>query len=276
MPATRKTPEQLQIDWSAVALPGIGSETVVLITGGTGGQGIRFAHAFLALGSRVAILSRSAARIDDVVRELGGSDRLLGIAADIAIEEQAISAVNQVLDRFGRVDVLVQSAAVGGGSRLESITPEEIDSMFGANVKGMTLMAKAAAVPMRAQGGGRMINLSSIVAHRVFAPRAMYGASKAAVNHLTRYLAAELGPDGITVNSVSPGQTPTGLRQFSDAPGAAPEPAGRDIYDATGTPLGRRGVIDDYVGPVLFLASDLAQYITGANIIVDGGVTITK
>jgi NAD(P)-dependent dehydrogenase (short-subunit alcohol dehydrogenase family) len=96
------------------------------------------------------------------------------------------------------------------------------------------------------------------------------------VNHLTRYLAGELSQDGITVNSVSPGQTPTALRTAKDAPGTRPEPAGRDIYDAPGTPLGRRGVLDDYVGPVLFLASNLAQYVTGANIVVDGGVILTK
>jgi NAD(P)-dependent dehydrogenase (short-subunit alcohol dehydrogenase family) len=276
MPAERKTPDQLQIDWSTVSLPGLGPETVVLITGGTGAVGTRLAEALLTVGTRVAILSRSRERVDEVVQDLGGSDRLLGIAADITQEADAQSAVNQVLARFGRLDVLVQSAAVGGGGPLETITAAEIDAMFGANVKGMVLMAKAAAVPMRAQGSGRIINISSIVAHRVFTGRSIYGASKAAVNHLTRYLAGELSPDGITVNSVSPGQTPTALRHFSEAPGARPEPSGRDMYDAKGTPLGRRGVLDDYVGPILFLASDLAQYVSGADIVTDGGLTVTK
>jgi NAD(P)-dependent dehydrogenase (short-subunit alcohol dehydrogenase family) len=180
------------------------------------------------------------------------------------------------LDRFGQLDVLVQSAAMGGGGRLETLTEDEIDAIFSTNVKGAVLMAKAAAVPMRAQRHGRIVNLSSIVAHRVFAGRSVYGASKAAVNQLTSYLAGELGPDGITVNSVSPGQTPTGLRVPTDAPGTRPSGGGKDIYDAPGTPLGRRGVLDDYVGPVLFLASDLAQYVNGASIVVDGGVTLTK
>lgn len=276
LPSQLKSPEQLQTDWSKVSLPGIGPSTVALITGGSGAVGQRVAEALLTLGAKVAILSRSQPRIDEVVQELGAGPNLLGIAADIARERDAQAAVAKVLERFGRLDLLIQSAAVGGGGKLEEITEEEIDATFGANVKGMLLMAKAASVPMRAQGSGRIINLSSIVAHRVFTGRSVYGASKAAVNHLTRYLAGELSPDGITVNSVSPGQTPTALRHFSEAPGTKPEPAGRDIYDAKGTPLGRRGVLDDYVGPVLFLGSDLAQYVTGADIVADGGLTLTK
>jgi NAD(P)-dependent dehydrogenase (short-subunit alcohol dehydrogenase family) len=276
MTSQRKSPEQLEINWSSVALPGIGQDTVVLITGGTGALGTRFAQAFLTLGARVAVLSRTPDRVQEVVADLGFGDRVIGIAADVAREQEAASAVQQVLNRFGRLDVLVQSAAIGGGGRLETITEDDIDAMFSANVKGAVMMAKAAAIPMRAQGAGRIINLSSIVAHRVFTGRAIYGSSKAAVNHLTRYLAGELSADGITVNSVSPGQTPTALRTAKDAPGTRPAPAGRDLYDAPGTPIGRRGVLDDYVGPVLFLASDLAQYVTGANIVVDGGVILTK
>src|SRR5215203_2406802 len=154
MSAEKKTADQLQIDWTTVALPGIGPDTVVLITGGTGALGVRFAEAFLTLGASVAVLSRSQARVSEVVEALGSSDRVLGVAADITNEDQTRSAVRQVLDRFGRLDVLVQSAAQGGGGRLETITAEEIDTMFGANVKGMTLMAKAAVVPMRMQGSG--------------------------------------------------------------------------------------------------------------------------
>jgi NAD(P)-dependent dehydrogenase (short-subunit alcohol dehydrogenase family) len=276
MATERKSPEQLQTDWSRVSLPGIDADTVVLITGGTGAVGARVAEAFLTLGARVGILSRSQSRLDEVAQELGGGERLLAVAADITRDVDAQRAVQAVLDRWGRLDVLVQSAAVGGGGPLETVTAEEIDATMGANVKGMLLMAKAAAVPMRAQGHGRIINLSSIVAHRVFTGRPVYGISKAAVNHLTHYLAGELSPDGILVNTVSPGQTPTGLRKFDEAPGTRPEPANRDLYDAKGTPLGRRGVLDDYVGPIVFLASDLAQYVTGADIIADGGLTLTK
>lgn len=276
MPTERKSPEQLQTDWSKVSLPGIGISTVVLITGGTGAVGTRVAEAMLTLGASVAILSRSQSRLDEVVQELGGGERLIGISADISVEADAQRAVQTVIDRWGHLDVLVQSAAVGGGGRLETVTAEEIDATMGANVKGMLLMAKAAAVPMRAQGRGRIINISSIVAHRVFTGRSVYGISKAAVNHLTHYLAGELSPDGILVNTVSPGQTPTGLRQFNEPAGTRPIPADRDLYDAKGTPLGRRGVLDDYVGPILFLASDLAQYVTGADIVTDGGLTLTK
>jgi len=155
MAAEKKTADQLQIDWTTVALPGIDSNTVVLITGGTGALGVRFAEAFLTLGASVAVLSRSQARVGEVVEALGNRERVLGIAADITNEEQTQSAVQQVLDRFGRLYVLVQSAAQGGGGRLETITAEEIDAMFGANVKGMTLWQSPP--PIRK----RLISLSS-------------------------------------------------------------------------------------------------------------------
>lgn len=262
-------------DWGKVALPGIGAGTVALVTGGTGAIGMQVARVLFGWGANVAITSRSQARVDEVVAELGGGERLLGIATDVGKEKEGKRAIDAVVEKWGRLNVLIQGTAVGGHSPLSDIDEGQINAMFDSNVKGAILMAKAA-VQMRAQRRGKIVNISSIVAHRAPATRLVYGATKAAVIHITRYLATELGPYGITVNSVSPGQTPTNLTKYNQEPGAKPTPAKNDIFaGGTKTPLRRRGVLDDYVGPILFLASDLADYVTGTDIVVDGGLILT-
>jgi gluconate 5-dehydrogenase len=263
-------------NWGKVALPGLGAGTVALVTGGTGAICMQVARVLLCWGANVAITSRSQARVDEVVAELGGGGRLLGIAADVGKEIDGKRAVSAVVEKWGRLDVLIQGAAVGGHSPLNDVDESQIDAMFGSNVKGVILTAKAAAVQMRAQRRGKIVNISSIVAHRAPATRLVYGATKAAVNHITRYLATELGPYGITVNSVSPGQTPTNLTKYNQEPGAKPVPADKDIFaGGAKTPLRRRGLLDDYIGPILFLSSDLADYVTGTDIVVDGGLILS-
>lgn len=269
-------PEGLDMTWSdgKVQLPGIDAETVVLITGGAGAIGLRLAEAFLGLRARVAITSRSAQRAEKEADRLGALGDIMGIAADVSSVADARRTVQQVLDRWGRLDVLVQCAALGDHSTLDQLEERTIDTLLSTNVKGVILMAQAAAGPMAAQGRGRIVNIGSIMAHRGGDHNAAYGATKAAVVYTSRSLSVELCPKGITVNSVSPGSTPTALRELDDPPGAEPQPA--RLTGADRIPMRRRGHLDDYVGPVLFFSSDLARYVSGADLRVDGGLAIVR
>ncbi len=263
------------IDWPNTSLPGIGKDTTVLITGGAGAIGYRTAEAFLALGARVAIMGRSASTMAGAAKRLGHSDRVLALTGDISKPEDDKRVVDAVVAAWGRLDVLVQSAAIGDGApTLDALTPEAIDAVLGTNVKGLMLMAQAAAVPMRAQRRGKIINVGSVAGYRAHVGRLLYATSKSALQHLIRQLAVELSPHGINVNGVSPGQTPTRLKTFDEAPGGRPEAqatvAGPAAYERI--PLRRRGVLDDYVGPIVFLASDLADYLSGIDIPAEGGI----
>ncbi len=261
-------------EWRGACLPGIGAATVVLVTGGTGAIGRAVATAFRELGASVAVVARSAPGVEEATGSWAGGG--LGLAADIAAPDEAARVVGAVVQRWGHLDVVVQSAAIGDGlAPLEGIRADVIDRVLATNVKGIILVAQAAAAVMRPRGTGVIINVASIAGHRTMLGHTVYGAAKAGVLHATRVLATELGPDGIRVNSVSPGQTPTVLTDVDDAPGTGagrPSPGG----DVSRIPSRRRGVLDDYVGPVLFLASDLANYVNGVDLLVDGGAAIVR
>lgn len=262
------------IDWQTTSLPGLGRGTVALITGGSGAIGYGTAEALVALGARVGIMGRSPARVAELAARLTGPGECCGIAGDVAEEADAEAAVARIVERYGRLDLLVQSAAVGGGGNLLELTAHEIDVMFAINVKGMMLMGKHAAAPMIRQGRGRIVNVSSVAGHQA-GRRVVYGTTKAAISFLTRQMAVNLGPHGISVNCVSPGLTPTVLTPFDAPPGGEPQVGlSNRVAPVDRVPLRRYGTLDDYVAPILFLASDMADYITGVDIVVEGGVSL--
>lgn len=262
---------QAEQEPARLQLPGIGPQTVALITGGAGAIGGAVAAALLDAGARVAVVSRSAERAEKAAGELGGE--VMGVCADVGHEGDMARAVDAVMHRWGRLDALVQSAAVSdSAARLEDVRADVAASVLATNLIGVLLGAQAAAPAMIAAGGGSIVNVSSISAHRAVAGRSVYSSSKAGVIQLTRQLAVELGPKGIRVNCVSPGQTPTVMSDVKDSPGAgvgAPS-TGRDV---SRIPSRRRGTLADFVGPILFLISDLAAYINGTDILVDGGAS---
>ncbi len=272
----------MEINWGGkdglgdVRLPGIDSSTVVLVTGGSGAIGSRCAEAFLLLGAKVAIMSRSESTVKATAARLEESGDVLAIAGDVSSQDDAERSVREVLDRWGRLDVLVTCAAIGGNSSVDEADAERIDKMLAANVKGTLLMIRAAAAPMKSQKHGRIITVSSVMGHRSSPNSFLYGASKAAVAHATRGLAVELGPFGITVNCLSPANTPTQLRAVGEAPGTPSDVKGHTQGSESKLPLRRRGDFDDYVAPVLFFASDLAAYVTGADVLADGGLSLLR
>jgi NAD(P)-dependent dehydrogenase (short-subunit alcohol dehydrogenase family) len=234
---------------------------VALVTGGTRGIGEAIVRRLGEAGARVVTMARTA---DEKATPAPGGPVV--VAGDVSIKADVDRAVQGTLARFGRIDVLVNCAGVVRRKPALETTEGDWDFLTGINVKGVFLTCQAVAPVMRQAGRGRIVNITSAGAVLALMNRAAYCASKAAVLQLTRCLALEWGPWGITVNAVGPGITETPLtRPYLEA-----DPARRQTM-IDKTPLRRLGGPDDMAGAVVFLASDLAGYVTGQTIYVDGG-----
>jgi len=231
---------------------------VAFVIGGTRGIGEAIVRRLAEAGARVATMARTA-------DEKAGGDVVV-LAGDVSLKADVDRAVARVVGRLGTIDVLVNCAGVVRRKPVLETTEEDWDFIHDVNVKGVFLACRAVAPVMRKAGRGRIVNITSAAAELALMNRAAYCASKAAVMQLTRCLALEWGPYGITVNAVGPGITETPLtRGYLEA-----DPVRRQkMIDKL--PLGRLGGPGDMAGAVLFLASDLAGYVTGQTIYVDGG-----
>lgn len=228
-----------------------------LVTGGSRGIGAAIARALAAAGADVAITySASPDKAAAVVKDIGG--KAFAIEANAADPGAVQAAVNETAKRFGRFDILVNNAGVAYGD--DSL--DNIERMLGINTRAPYVAALAAAPLMK--DGGRIITIGSCLGERVgFAGITLYSMSKAAMTGMTRGLARDLGPRGITVNVIQPGPIDTDMNPAdgADAPAMAAL-----------TALGRYGKTDEVANAVLFLASEAGSYITGAQLNVDGGV----
>jgi len=239
------------------------SGRVAVVTGGTKGIGEAIVRHLAAAGARVVAVSRSAPAASAGPPRDG---EVTTLSADVSRKAEVGRMVEAVLARHGTVDILVNCA--GTARRAPALEQAEADweYMIELNLKGTAWACRAVAPVMRRAGRGRVVNITSLGAEFGLVNRAAYCATKGAVAQLTRCLALEWGPYGITVNAVGPGVTVTPLvRPFLDAHPGKEEMMNRKI------PLGRLGRPDDMAGAVVFLASDLAGYITGQTIYVDGG-----
>lgn len=268
--------QQDNIDWHAVSLPGIDSSTVAIVLGAGGAIGGATARALAAMGAKVAIVTRDTERSTQIAKSIGASQPLLPAVADMSEPGSLQQLADQVTDRLGVPTVLVNAAAIGAPRRdVTKVSRDEVSKILDVNVVGAYEAIKAVAPAMRAAGYGRIVNTASVAAIRSTHGGVAYGVSKTAVIGLTEQMAVELAANGITVNCVSPGQTPTKLRSVDEAAGA-PQDAAPGSNNASAIPLGRRGRLDDYVGAILFLSSALAGYITGMDIQVEGGVRLVR
>ena len=241
-------------------------DKVVLVTGGSRGIGASVVRRFAAAGSSVVVSYRSrhdaARQLTDELTGLGQT--CVAIAGDIADPEGPESVVRATVERFGRVDVLVNCAGVGTYKPLGQMDAAFVREILDANVVGTVMMVQAV-LPHMPSPGGRIVNFASALAYRPIPTSSVYSASKAAVVTLTHAFAKELGPKGITVNAVAPGVIETDMTE------KILQERGDQIVSMT--PLARIGQPADIAGIVAFLASPEAGWITGRTIIADGGVT---
>jgi len=253
------------------------SGKTALVTGAAQGFGFACARRLAEAGAAVVLADRRPDRLEQAGARLADQGRSVATAiGDVSVEEDATALVATARERFGRLDVLVNNAGVFSNFLLEALSPSEFDRILDVNVGGAFLCTKAAGAQMRLQGeGGSIINITSIDAvHPSGAGLSHYGTSKHAIWGLTKSMALELGPDGIRVNAIAPGPSLTeGAVEFVQA--GAPEGIDVDAqwaaYEAR-IPLRRLAHPDDVGRAAVFLASNLASYVNGAQIVVDGGL----
>jgi NAD(P)-dependent dehydrogenase (short-subunit alcohol dehydrogenase family) len=242
-------------------------DRVAIVTGASSGLGARFATVLADAGAQVV----AAARRLELLEELAvTSPGIHPCRCDVTEESERQRLVGVALERFGRVDVCVNNAGVSSGGPERQATLEAFRNVLRVNLEAVFALSQAVSVPMRDQGSGSVINISSMfsLVAATPVPEAGYVASKSAVNGLTRELASQWAGDGVRVNAIAPGWFATEMNEklFADE--------GARRWLARQCPMGRPGRIDELDGVLLFLASDASSYCTGQVIAVDGGWTI--
>ena len=239
-------------------------DKVAVVTGGSGGIGRAIIARFLDEGARVVSID-----LLPLSPPLHRDDRAIAIVADVADQREVEVAIETAAKRFGALHVLVNGAAtMTPAATIVELAPEEWDKALRVNLTSAFLVAKAVIPHIKAAGGGAIVNIASEIGIAGSRGRGAYGATKAALIHLTRVLALDHAGDGIRVNALSPGAVPTErlLSRFGTAEQA--EAALKHLY-----PLGRLGRPDEIAAAALFLASEELSFMTGANLVVDGGYT---
>ena len=240
------------------------ADKVALVTGAARGIGLAAAKRFLAEGWRVGLLDIDADNLKRTHAALARPDSTLALACDVADATAVSAAFAALAERFGRLDVLVNNAGIAVFKPLLETTPEEWSRVLAVNLTGPFLCAQAATALMREQGGGSIVNITSISGLRASTLRVAYGTSKAALEHLTRQQAVELAALGIRVNAVAPGPVDTAMAKAVHTPAIR-----ADYHDAI--PLNRYGLEEELAEAIYFLCSERASYITGQTLAVDGG-----
>jgi len=242
--------------------------SVALVTGAARGIGLAVTRRFLAEGWSVALLDIDADTLAATERALALPERLIALQADVSDEAQVRAAVARIDERFGRLDALINNAGIAIFKPLLQTTTADWDRVMAVNLRGPFLCSQACAPLMLRGGGGSIVNIASISGFRASTLRLAYGTSKAAVIHLTRQQAAELGNLGIRANVVAPGPVDTAMAKAVHTP---------DIRAAyhDDIPLNRYGTEAEIAGAVWFLCSPDASYVNGQTIAVDGGFEST-
>ena len=250
---------------------------VAVVTGGTRGIGRGIALRLAADGADCAITYR---RNEPLAREVvaaieGLGRRALAVQVDLGEPAQVAPAVEKIAERLGRIDVLVANAAATAFRPVVEQKPHNVDRTFAISVDSF-VAAVQAAVPRMTAGAGRILAISGIDSPQAMAGHGLLGAAKAAVESLVRALALELGPQGITVNGVSPGFVETDSSRLYVERGLGQEYDSAVKRLVAATPVRRVGTVEDVAALVAYLASDAAGFLTGQTIVLDGGLTIVS
>jgi 3-oxoacyl-[acyl-carrier protein] reductase len=240
------------------------SGKTAFVTGSTRGIGLAIARALHGAGAKVAVVGRDLQRAQAVAAELG--DRTIGVACDVAHAKQVEAAIASAESVLGPIDILVNNAGLTRDNILLRLGDADWDTVLDANLKGAFHTMRATIKGMMKRRSGRIINISSIVGLTGNKGQSNYAASKAGLIGLTKSIAKEYASRNILVNCIAPGFIETDMTH------SLPDEARATLLEAIA--LGRLGRPEDVAGTVLFLASDLAGYITGQVLVVDGGMVI--
>ncbi|MBL8233178.1 MAG: SDR family oxidoreductase [Bryobacterales bacterium] len=252
---------------------------VAIVTGGAGKLGSAMCDALAEAGAHVVVAARNLERCEAKAKTLSASGvSAMAVACDATVPADVSAMTAKVLDRFGRIDILVNNAYSGRAGKFEEMSLDDFEAAFRGAVSSTFLCSQAVLPAMRNQRRGAIINIASIYGivspdQRIYGNSGLnnpcnYGPAKAAVIQFTRWLATYAAPDGIRVNAITPGG-------FYDAK-LSERADYEDVFVpnyAAKTPLGRMGKPQDLKGAVLFLSSDASEWVTGANLVVDGGWT---
>lgn len=241
--------------------------SVIVVSGGSKGLGEAIVGHRLARGDVVCTFARTATpAVEAWQADPGLAERFYFEALDLTQAARVAEYVRTVAKKFGRVDGLVNNAGVALDGLLATFSEADIDRLLGINLKGTLRLTRACLRPMLRQRSGRIVNITSIVGTRGYRGLSVYGATKAALDGLTRALAREVGGSGITVNSVAPGFLETEMTHGLDD-----EQRGQI---ARRTPLGRLGTPADVLPAIDFFLAPEAGFVTGQTLVVDGGITV--
>jgi NAD(P)-dependent dehydrogenase (short-subunit alcohol dehydrogenase family) len=243
---------------------------VAIVTGGTKGLGKSMAEGLAEAGARIAIVSRHADQAAEVALSIteASGQAAKGYGCDVTVPEQVEALVAEVLADFGQIDILINNAGINTRGAIDELTLEQFLEVQHINVTGPWLLCRALAEHFKARRYGRVINIGSTLSIIAIANRTPYATSKGAILQMTRALALEWAPYGITVNCVMPGPFGTEMNQPIKN-----DPAVYEQFIAK-IPLGRWGELEEIQGLAVFLASDASGFMTGSAITIDGGWTV--
>ena len=241
---------------------------VAVVTGAARGIGLAISKKFLEEGYRIAILDIDQKTLSQTMKQVFDTNNVLGLECDVSEPDQVDQSVNRVVEQFGRIDVLVNNAGIAEFKPMLETTYEEWSRILAVNLNGPFICTQACAPIMLKNEGGSIVNIASISGLRASTLRIAYGTSKAALMHLTKQQAAELGNKGVRVNAIAPGPVDTAMAKKVHTADIR-----SDYHDVI--PLNRYGLEEEIADAVWFLCSDSASYINGQIIAADGGFDAT-
>jgi 3-oxoacyl-[acyl-carrier protein] reductase len=241
---------------------------VAIVTGAGRGIGKAVALGLADAGAMVVVASRTSAEIEATAAEITGKGgKAIAVTTDVRSSEQIANLMEKTVEKYGRVDTLINNAGGTFFSSMMNMSDNGWDAVFKENIKSIFLCAKAVSAIMMKQNKGTIVNVASRAGINAYPENPAYGAAKAGIIHLTKSMAIELAPYNIRVNCIAPGEIATeGVKMAG---------GGNFLDIGNQIPLGRMGEPEEMLGGVIFLASDASSYITGQTIVIDGGESIS-